>query len=68
MPEPIQPLLNNYQVKYEQTWYGNQASLLAMNVLFHSMIGILSAMLVAVVFRGAIDGFIRFLSDRIRQR
>lgn len=68
MPEPVQPLLNHYQIKYEQTWYGNQASLLVENVLLHSAIGILSAMFVAVVFRGAIEGFLKFLSDRIRKR
>ncbi len=68
MPEPVQPLLKHYQIQYEQTWYGNQASLLVWNVLLHSAIGILAAILVAVVFRSAIESFLKFLGDRIRKR
>ena len=68
MPELVQPFLEYRQVKYQQTWYGNQASLLTINVLLHSAIGILAAIMVAVVFRGAIESFLKFLGDRIRQR
>lgn len=68
MPEPVQLLLKHYQIEYEHTWYGNQGSLLAWNVIFHSAIGILAAILVAIVFRSAIESFSRFLGNRIRRR
>jgi small-conductance mechanosensitive channel len=67
--EPVQSIFAYYHLKnYQQTWYGNPASLLFLNVLFHSLVGILSAILVAVVAKEAIEKFIRFLGDRVRKR
>lgn len=61
LPEPVQPVFEYYHLKnYQQHWYGSPASLLFLNVLVHSLIGILSAILVAVVAKGAIEKFIRF--------
>ncbi len=69
MPKPVELLLTHYEVKdYQKTWYGNPASLLFFNVLFHATAGIVSAILVGIVAKGAIEKFIRFLSDRVRQR
>ena len=68
MPELIQPFLKSRNEQYEQTWYWNQGSLLATNVFIHSAIGIVTAIVVAVVFRNAIERFWAFFGDRIRQR
>ena len=68
MPEPVQLLLEHYHIEYKHTWYGNQGSLLAWNVIFHSTIGILAAILVAIVFRSVIESFSRFLGNRVRRR
>lgn len=52
MPKPVELLLAHSEAKdYQKTWYGNPASLLFLNVLFHSLIGILSAILVGIVAR-----------------
>lgn len=68
MAQPAQLLFQYFQLEYQQTWYGNQVSLLFWNLLLHSAIGIFAAILVAVIFRGAVENFLEFLDDRIRQR
>ena len=68
MPELVQPLLKSHNEQYKQTWYGNPASLLTINVVLHSAIGIVTAILVALVFRRAIESFWAFFGDRIRRR
>ena len=64
MPQSAEVLFDYYQVaNYQRYWYGNPISLLLLNLLFHSAIGILSAMLVAIVARGAISKFISFVNN-----
>ncbi|MEL7420250.1 MAG: hypothetical protein AAGK10_17010 [Cyanobacteria bacterium J06555_3] len=68
MPELVQPFLKSHNEQYERTWYGNPASLLTINVVLHSFIGIVTAIIVALVFRRAIESFWAFFGDRIRRR
>ncbi|MEM7590134.1 MAG: hypothetical protein AAF383_01190 [Cyanobacteria bacterium P01_A01_bin.83] len=68
MPELVQPLFKSHNEQYQQTWYGNPANLLTINVFLHSVIGIVTAIFVAVVFRRAIESFWAFFGDRIRKR
>ncbi|MGV2830711.1 hypothetical protein [Myxosarcina sp. GI1(2024)] len=63
MPELVQP-----DEQYEQTWYWNQGSLLAINVFLHSAIGFVTAIIIALMFRSAIERFWKFSGDRIRKR
>ena len=64
MPKSAELLFDYYQIEnYQQNWYGNSFSLLFLNLLFHSAIGILSAILVGIFARGAISKFIGLISD-----
>ena len=63
-PQSAELLFDYYQLEnYQQHWYGNPFSLLFLNLLFHSAIGILSAILVGIFARGALSQFISFLSN-----
>ncbi len=64
MPQSAELLFDYYQIKnYQQHWYGTPFSLLLLNLLFHSALGILFAILVAIVARGAIAKFIGWIGN-----
>ncbi len=63
-PQSAELLFDYYQIEnYQQHWYGNPLSLLLLNLLFHSVIGILSAILVGIFARGAIAKFIDLIRN-----
>ena len=62
--QPAELLFDYSQLKnYQQHWYGNPFSLLFLNLLFHSVIGILSAILVGIFARGVIAKFIGWIGN-----
>ncbi|MDJ0535452.1 MAG: hypothetical protein QNJ70_23695 [Xenococcaceae cyanobacterium MO_207.B15] len=62
--QPAELLFDYSQLKnYQQHWYGNPFSLLFLNLLFHSVIGILSAILVGIFARGVIAKFMGWIGN-----